>query len=66
MTTDAKRLLRAFESLSARDQREVADEIIRRSLKKARQPLTDEELVLAADDLFLQLDRREWLHRKQV
>ena len=39
--------------------REVATEILRRSLQFDFPPLTEDELVLSAEELFLELDKRE-------
>jgi hypothetical protein len=41
------------------DKRELATEILRRSLTLDSPPLSDEQLVGAAEDVFLELDRRE-------
>ena len=52
-------LLQSFESLSEADKKEVASEILRRSASFKLLPLSDEELVLNAEQLFLELDRQE-------
>jgi hypothetical protein len=59
MTTQSQEILRSFELLPDIEKREVASEIIRRSLQLHSPPLSDEELTSLADELFLQLDRSE-------
>ena len=52
-------LLQSFDSLSEADQKEVASEILRRSASFDLPPLSDEELIINAEQLFLELDRQE-------
>jgi hypothetical protein len=59
MTGDAKEVLQQFDRLSALDQREVAAAILRRLTSGEVPPLSDEELLGAADQLFLALDESE-------
>ena len=59
MTTAIQHLLDSFDLLSAEEQRAVACEILRRMQDVDLPPLSDEELVLSAEALFLDLDRRE-------
>jgi hypothetical protein len=59
MTTVAQHLLDAFDRLSAEEQQAVACEILRRMRDVDLPPLSDEDLVLSAEALFLELDRRE-------
>jgi hypothetical protein len=59
MSTASEGLLESFESLSDTDKREVAAEIIRRTRSFNFPPLTDEELSLNAEQVFLDLDARE-------
>ena len=59
MTTMTQHLLDAFDRLSAEEQQVVACEILRRMRDVDLPPLSDEELVLSAEALFLELDRRE-------
>ena len=54
MTT--KQLLDAFDLLSVAEQQAVTYEILRRMRDVDLPPLSDEELVLSAEDLFLELD----------
>ena len=59
MTTQVQEILHSFNLLPESDQRELAGEILRRSLMLDARPLSDEQLVGAAEDLFLELDRGE-------
>ena len=62
MTTAVKKILRSYESLPEIEKRELVYQIIRRSLKFDLPPITEEQLVFNADELFLELDRRESQH----
>ncbi|MEW6214870.1 MAG: hypothetical protein AB1478_06660 [Nitrospirota bacterium] len=59
MATSVKDILHSFELLPEDEKKELASEIIRRTAKFDLPPLTDEELISCADELFLELDRRE-------
>ena len=59
MSTQVQEILRSFEVLPDGDKRELASEILRRSLTLDTPPLSDEELVGAAEAVFLALDRNE-------
>ena len=59
MTRKAQRILRSFELLPDPEKREVASAIIRRSLELDVPPLSDDDLVSAAEELFLKLDQEE-------
>lgn len=59
MTTEADSVLRSFEMLPDADKREVASAIIRQSLELDVPPLSDDELVSTAEELFLKLDEEE-------
>jgi hypothetical protein len=59
MSTVIEEILDSFDHLSETDKREVASEIIRRTRKFDFLPLTDEELTLNAETIFLELDQRE-------
>ncbi|MDD5093070.1 MAG: hypothetical protein PHV74_01625 [Dehalococcoidia bacterium] len=61
MSTSVKQLLDTFDRLPDADKREMAAEIMRRTVKLDLSPLADEYLVLNAEDLFLELDKRESL-----
>jgi hypothetical protein len=59
MTAEVENILRSFESLPEADKRELVSEIIRRSLKLHAPPLSEEQFVSIAEDVFLELDRIE-------
>jgi hypothetical protein len=59
MSIAAEQLLKEFESLPDSDKHEVASEILRRILNIGYSPLSDDELVLNAEAVFLELDQRE-------
>lgn len=59
MTDSANQLLNAFDALSPDDRREVAAAVLRRVLVEAPTEVSDEALVMAAEELFLELDAAE-------
>ena len=59
MSVAVQNLLNAFERLAEFEKRELAFEILRRAAQFDFPPLTDEELVLNAEAIFLELDRSE-------
>jgi hypothetical protein len=59
ISTTVEELLKLFDLLSEVEKHKVASEILRRSLELRSAPLTDEELALNAEQVFLELDRRE-------
>jgi hypothetical protein len=59
MTAQVQQMLHTFDLLPDGDKRELAGEILRRTLTLDVSPLSDEQLVGAAEELFLQLDRSE-------
>lgn len=59
MTSSVKRILQSFDELPEAEKREVATAILRRALRFDTPPLTEEDLVAEADDLFRELDGRE-------
>jgi hypothetical protein len=59
MTTEAQNLLQTFELLQEADKREVAAEIMRRSVSFDVPPLSDDQLTAIADELFLELDKED-------
>ena len=59
MALSAQQIIEFFEGLPESEKQRVAYEILRRSVYLDVPPLTDEELVVAAEDLFLALDARE-------
>ena len=59
MTTTAENIIKTFDKLPVTEQRRVAAEILKRTAALHLPPLTDEELVLNAEEIFLELDQRE-------
>jgi hypothetical protein len=65
MTRAAQKVLDTFETLPEKDKKEIAVEILRRASAESYGDLDDSALVLAADQVFLDLDRRE-IHLSKV
>lgn len=59
MTQAARKLLEKFESLPDKDREEVLAELLRRTALAPYGLPMDEDLVSAADRLFVDLDRHE-------
>jgi len=59
MTTEAKYVIEQFGALPDPTKREVLTELIRMSQNLEYPEISDEELRSAANDLFLEYDRRE-------
>ena len=59
MSTSVENILDSIERLSDLEKRELISEIMRRTVSLDVPPLTDEELVLIAEESFLELDKRE-------
>lgn len=59
MTAEAEHVIEDFEALPEDAKREVLAAIIRMSRDLDYPPISDSELVSAADQLFAQYDRRE-------
>ena len=59
MTAQVQKILHSFERLDDEDKRELVSELLRRSAAIETLPLSDEQLVNIAEELFLQLDRDE-------
>jgi hypothetical protein len=64
MSTTTSEILESFDHLAEDEKREVASEIIRRTRELELPPLTDDELALNAEALFLELDKRESTNEK--
>ena len=58
MSASIQNFLKSFDLLSEEEKKQVASEIIRRSINFDLPPLSDKELVLSAEELFLELDNR--------
>ncbi|MFL6203303.1 MAG: hypothetical protein ACJ76J_29400 [Thermoanaerobaculia bacterium] len=59
MTHAARQLIETFEALPEGEKQVVTMEILRRTALEDHPPLDEAELILAADQVFLELDRRE-------
>ena len=59
MSTATQHLLDPFDLLSVAEKQIVIFELLRRVQDLDLPPLSDEELVANAEELFLELDRRE-------
>lgn len=59
MTPKVKNVMHSYELLSEKDKREFASQILRRTSLFSLPPLTDKDLINNAEELFLELDRRE-------
>ena len=59
MSTDSQNLLSSFEALPLVEQREVVATLLRKASQWDNPPLADDELVRLADEVFVELDRRE-------
>ena len=59
MTPSAQNLISTFDQLPELEKKEVAAAILYRTLQLDFPPLSDEELVSSAEEVFLELDRRE-------
>ncbi len=59
MSTDSQQVIANFEALPLVEQREVMAELLRKTVRWDTPPLTDDELVRLADEVFLEMDRRE-------
>lgn len=59
MTETVQEILATFDHLPLGDQKEVTRVILRRSLDVDTPTLSDDEMVLQAEELFLELDKQE-------
>lgn len=59
MTQAAKKLLEEFDALEERDRAEVLAELMRRVALSPHDLPDSDDLVAAADEIFVELDRRE-------
>jgi len=59
MTQTVENLLVSFEQLTEPEKRDLAIEVVRRTDIFGASDLSDEELALVGEDLFLALDREE-------
>lgn len=59
MTTIVQELLNTFDNLTYSERLDLLSEILRRTVHLDFEPLSDEELTLNAEDIFLALDEEE-------
>lgn len=59
MTGSSQELLSTFDSLTESERLEIALEILKRVIQLDFPPLSDEDLVWNAEELFLELDNEE-------
>jgi hypothetical protein len=59
MSTDSRHLIESFDALPVVEQQEVMAELLRKTAQWDSPSLTDDELVRLADEVFLEMDRRE-------
>lgn len=59
MTQTVENLLASFEQLTEPEKHDLAVEVVRRTDIFGSPDISDDELALAAEDLFLALDREE-------
>lgn len=59
MTHEVEHLLDTFDHLPEAQQREAASEILRRVQRLTFDPMSDDELLLSAEGLFLELNKDE-------
>jgi hypothetical protein len=62
MTAVAQQVLELFDRLSGSEQEQVAAQILRLLAYFHPPPLSNEDLVFSAEELFLELDRHESTH----
>jgi hypothetical protein len=62
MTIQVQEILHSIERLGDGDKHELVAELLRRSDAINGLPLSDEQLIGAAEEVFLQLDRDEASH----
>jgi hypothetical protein len=59
MTAIAQEILHSFDQLPREEQLEIAQQILARLVNFDFPPLTEDDLVLSAEELFLELDQQE-------
>lgn len=62
VVTSVRQILDTFDSLTESEQQQIALEILKRVSNLNLPPLSDEDLILNAEALFLELDRQEANH----
>jgi len=59
MTRSVQELLDRFDRLADSEKHEAASEILQRVRRLDLDPITDDDLILSAEEMFLELDRSE-------
>jgi hypothetical protein len=59
MTPSVQELLDRFDRLPEAEKHEAASEILQRVRRLDLDPISDDDLILSAEEMFLELDRRE-------
>lgn len=59
MTQTAQNIISTFDHLPMKEQQEVTKILLRRNLEIETPSISDDDLVLNAEEIFLELDRRE-------
>ncbi len=59
MTQTSQEIINTFERLPISEQKEVIKIILRKNIDIETPNLSDEEFILNAEDIFLELDKRE-------
>jgi hypothetical protein len=59
MTTTTQEIIEKFSRLPISEKRAVASVILRETLNQETPELSDDELIFSAEEVFLELDRRE-------
>lgn len=62
MTAIVQELLNTFDNLTYSERLDLLSEILRRTVYLDFEPLSDEELTLNAEDIFLTLDEEELVY----
>ena len=62
MTASVQELLITFDSLTEPERLEIVSEILKRFTRLDFPPLSDEDLVWNAEELFLELDKQETVY----
>ncbi len=62
MTASVQELLITFDSLTEPERLEIVSEILKRVTRLDFPPLSDEDLVWNAEELFLELDKQETVY----
>lgn len=63
-TAAMNEILKSFDQLTDSERLEVVSELLKRVAHLNSPPISDEDLVLNAEALFLELDKREAVHEE--